>query len=107
MGMGVISGGGNDKKAVQRARKSNKKSLKSNSEGLVDKYSTFKSHGKYQCRLCEALFGFRRDMRRHLEGPHGFGEGWDCNNCGKHFKNKHSKYKHLRQICGKESPLDM
>jgi len=106
VGKRVISGGGNDKKAIQRARKSNKKSLKSNSEDLVDKYSTFKSHGKYQCRLCGALSGFR-DMRRHLEGPHGFGEGWDCSKCGKHFKNKHSKYKHLRQICGKESPLDM
>jgi len=102
VGKSVISGGGNDKKAVQRASKSNKKkSLKSKSEDFIDRYSSSISHGKYQCRLCEALFGFRRDMRRHLEGPHGFGEGWDCNNCGKHFKNKHSKYKHLSKICGK------
>lgn len=101
VGKGVISGGGNDKKAVQRARKGNKeKSLDSKSEDFVDRYSSSKSHGKYQCRLCEALFGFRRDMRRHLEGPHGFGEGWDCKNCGKQFKNKHSKYKHLSKICG-------
>ena len=101
VGKGVISRGGNDKKAVERARNHKKKSLKSKSEDLVDKYSTYKSHGKYQCGLCEALFGFRRDMRRHLEGPHGFGEGWDCSKCGKHFKNKDTKYKHTKQICVK------
>jgi len=102
VGKGVTSGGGNDKKAVQRARKSDKKSpMKSKSEDLVDKYSTYKSHGKYQCGLCEALFGSTYKMRRHLEGLHGFGEGWDCNKCGKHFKNKDAKYKHVKQTCVK------
>ena len=69
VGKGVTSGGGNDKKAVERARNHKKKSLKSKSEDLVDKYSTYKSHGKYQCGLCEALFGSTSKMRRHLEGP--------------------------------------
>ena len=101
VGKGVISRGGNDKKAVERARNHKKKSLKSKSEDLVDKYSTYKSHGKYQCGLCEALFGSTSKMRRHLEGPHGFGEGWDCSKCGKHFKNKDAKYKHVKQICVK------
>ena len=44
VGKGVISRGGNDKKAVERARNHKKKSLKSKSEDLVDKYSTYKSH---------------------------------------------------------------
>ena len=101
VGKGVISRGGNDKKAVERARNHKKKSLKSKSEDLVDKYSTYKSHGKYQCGLCEALFGSTSKMRRHLEGPHGFGEGWDCSKCGKHFKNKDAKYKHVKQTCVK------
>ena len=86
------------KKAVQRARKGNKKSK---SEDFVDRYSSSKSHGKYQCGLCEALFGSTSKMRRHLEGPHGFGEGWDCSKCGKHFKNKDAKYKHVKQTCVK------
>jgi len=92
--------GGSVKKALQRVGKGNKKNLTSTEEDLVDKYSTSKKQGGYQCRICEYSSSSRWNMRVHLEGPHGFGGGWDCSKCGKHFKNKQMKYKHPRK-CGK------
>jgi len=93
--------GGRVKKALQRARKGNKKDLTSKEEDLVDKYSTSKGQGGYQCGICEVSFSSRKGMRAHLEGPHGFGGGWDCSKCEKHFKNKWMKYQHPRSKCGK------
>ena len=93
--------GGRAKKVLQRAGKGSKKDLKSKKEDLVDKYSTSKGQGGYECGICEASFSSRWNMRAHLEGPHGFGGGWDCSKCGKHFKNTRSKYCHLSSKCGK------
>jgi len=98
---GATSLGGKVKKVLQRASKGNKKDLKSKKEDLVDKYSTSKGQGGYECGICEASFSSRWNMRAHLEGPHGFGGGWDCSKCGKHFKNKRSKYCHPSSKCGK------
>jgi len=92
--------GGRVKKALQRASKGITKDLKSK-EDLVDKYSTSKRQGGYQCGICGSSFSSRSQMRVHLEGPHGFGGGWDCSKCGKHFKNKWMKYSHPRSNCGK------
>ena len=89
------------KNALQRARKGNKEDMKSKKEDLVGKYSTSKRQGGYKCGICEASFSFKSKMRAHLEGPHGLGGGWDCSKCGKHFKSKDAKYKHVKQICVK------
>jgi len=93
--------GGKVKKSLQRASKGNTKDLTSKEEDLVDKYSTLKRQGGYQCGICEYSSSSRWNMRAHLEGPHGFGGGWDCSKCGKHFKNKWNKYSHPRSKCGK------
>ena len=101
MEKGATSLGGKVKKVLQKASKGNKKDLKSKKEDLVDKYSTSKGQGGYQCGICEYSSTSRWNIRKHLEGPHGFGGGWDCSKCGKHFKNKWMKYKHVSSKCGK------
>ena len=98
---GATSLSGKVKKALQRARKGNKEDMKSKKEDLVGKYSTSKRQGGYQCGICEASFSSRSSMWSHLQGPHGFGGGWDCSKCGKHFKKKWIKYSHARSKCGK------
>ena len=60
-------------------------------EDLVDKHAIRKGKGnKYQCMLCVYSSGHRNDMRKHLEGTHDLGVGWDCDKCGKHFKLRYS-----------------
>merc|ERR1712192_776 len=52
----------------------------------------------YHCKLCAYTSDHRTKMRLHLQGPHslGVGAGWNCEDCGKHFKlmdslNRHKK----------------
>ena len=46
-------------------------------------------------------------MRRHLEGTHGLGVGWDCERCGQHFKYRDTFVQHTRNAkCVKEDLVD-
>jgi len=101
VGKGVIDGGEKVKQALQRTMQSNKKN------GLkilvTGKYSSRKSNGKFQCGLCEASYGSRSGIRKHLLGRHGLGEAWVCTKCGKRLS-KYSKSSHVNKTkCGKGS----
>ena len=94
VGKGAIGGG----EKVKQARRPN--DLKILDTG---KYSTRNSNGEFQCGLCEASYGSRSGIRKHLLGRHGLGEAWVCTKCGKRLS-KYSKSSHVNKTkCGKGS----
>jgi len=93
------------KKGLQRrltARKSTDASeLQSSSVDVVDKHTSCQSN-KYRCKLCDYSSSHRCNMKKHLEGTHSLGVGWDCEKCRKHFMRRSSFVKHTRKTkCAK------
>ena len=94
-----------DKEGFQRgltAQKStNTSELLSRSVDVVDKHTSQKNN-KYHCKLCDYSSSHRCNMKKHLEGTHSLGVGWDCEECRKHFKHRSSFVKHTRNMkCAK------
>ena len=94
-----------DKEGFQRgltAQKStNTSELLSRKVDVVDKHTSQKNN-KYHCKLCDYSSSHRCNMKKHLEGTHSLGVGWDCEKCWKHFKHRSSFVKHTRNTkCAK------
>jgi len=68
-------------------------------EDVVASHAKREGDKKYHCTLCDYASNLRGNMRTHLEGTHNLGAGWDCEDCGKHFKHRTALYNHKRGWC--------
>ena len=63
---------------------------------VVATHASLNEDKKYHCKLCVYASTLKGNMRSHLEGTHSLGAGWDCEDCGKHYKLKKSLFRHRR-----------
>ena len=89
------------KKGSQWGKSSNASELQCSSTDLVDKHISQRSD-KYHCKLCDYSSTHRFNVKKHVEGTHRLGVGWDCEKCGKHFKHQDFFCQHTRKTkCAK------
>ena len=69
---------------------------------LVIIHARHEKDNRYHCKLCDYSSERKSNIRIHLEGRHNLGAGWDCENCGKHFKSKSNLNKHKCNQCQSE-----
>jgi len=82
-------------------KKSGGVSLSDVSAGVNDKHIS-RGSDKYHCQLCDYSSKHRFNVKKHVEGTHRLGLGWDCEKCGRHFKHQDSFNQHTRKTkCAK------
>ena len=67
--------------------------------------------GIFPCSECDRVYNIKTNLRRHIRQTHSGKESWDCDVCGKSFKEpgsvkRHKNIEHLGirfdcDICGK------